>query len=151
MTPTDRTEWLLTTAAALLAVGAVLMGQGSGLAWFAALPCLAFGAACIAWHRSPDESMAGVVLLAAGFVRLMMGPIGVGALLLVPVVGLRADPEARHLVAAAAGVHLAVFAAHQLAVAIGEPFPALTTVSPGEALGGLALFLPFTLLGHEPA
>ncbi len=142
-----RIDVLLGGSAALLAVGALVQGAGSGLSTFAVLPCGLFGAALVAWRRSPDSSMAALVLIAAGFVRILLGPIGLGALLLVPVVARRADPEhARHLVGAAVGVHLAVFAANQLASVLGEPFPTLATFSPGEAIAGLALFVPFALL-----
>jgi len=142
-----RTDALLAASAALLALGAVMQGSGSALATFAVLPCAGFGAALVAWRRSSDSSMAALVLLAAGFLRILLGPIGLGALLLVPVVARRADPEhARHLTGAAVGVHLAVFAAHQLASVLGEPFPTLAPFAPGEALAGLALFVPFAVL-----
>jgi hypothetical protein len=145
--PPARTDALLAASALGLAASALVLGAGSGLAVFAVLPCLLFGAALVAFRRSPDPSMATFVLIAAGFVRILLGPVGLGALLLVPVVARRADPEhAKHLIGAAVGVHLAVFAANQLAVVLGEPFPTLATLSPGEALAGIALFVPFTLL-----
>lgn len=146
----DPTERLLVAAALLLAAGAVVAGGGGGLGWFAVLPCMAWGGALVAWHRSPDESMAAVALVTAGFLRLMLGTVGLGALLLVPVLARDLEPEqARPLAGAALGVHLAVFASHQLAQALGEPFPALATVGPGEVVAGAALFVPFFLLARR--
>ncbi len=143
----ERTDALLGASAVTLAASALVLGGGSGLSLFAVIPCLLFGVALVAWRRGPDASMATFVLLAAGFVRILLGPIGLAALLLVPVVALRADRDhAKHLIGAAVGMHLAVFAANQLAAVLGEPFPALATLSPGEALAGVALFAPFALL-----
>jgi len=140
-------EGLLGVAGLGLGLGALWMGAGSGLAWFAVLPCGLFAGALVAWRRSPDESLAAAVLVAAGFVRILLGAVGLGALLLVPVLAAQVDREHhRPLVLAAAGVHLAVFAAHQLAHVLGEPFPALARMTPGEAVAGLALFLPVALL-----
>jgi len=148
--PSSRAEWALVLASIGLAVGALWMGEGRALAWFAALPSLAFGAALLAWHRQPDASTAALVLVVAGFLRLILGPVGLGALWLVPAVADRADREqSTHLVVAAAGMHLAVLAAHGLAGALGEPFPALATMSAGEAVAGLALFLPFVVVGQS--
>lgn len=147
MTQPDRSEALLLLFVGGLAAGAFAMGGGSGLAVFTALPCALFGGALVAWRRDPSPSMAALVLLSGGFVRILLGPIGMAALLMVPLVATGPREQRRPLVAAAVGVHLAVFAANQLAVALGEPFPTLATFSPGEAIAGLALFVPFALLG----
>jgi len=148
----ERTDALLVASSVALAIGAVVLGSGSTLSLFAVVPCGLFGAATVAWRRDPTASMAALVLLSAGFVRILLGPVGLAALLLVPLVARRADAEhAKHLVGAAVGIHLAVFASNQLAARLEEPFPTLATLTPGEAIAGLALFVPFTLLvGVEP-
>jgi hypothetical protein len=148
MTRPDRS---LAVFAAIGVVGVVVMGGRSGMTAVALVTVALFAAALHAWRRSPDASNAGWALMAAGFVRLVLGPIGVGALLMVPVLAARVAPdEGRPLVGAAIGVHLAVFAAHQLALALGEPFPSLAACSPGEALVGVALFGPFLLARRDP-
>jgi len=147
----DGADVALLAAAGGVALGALWMGQGSGLAWFATIPCGLYGAALVGWRRRRDEASAGLVLVAAGFLRLILGPVGLGALYVVPVVALRGtDEPAPHLAYAAMGVHLGVFAAHGLAEALGEPFPALATMSAGEAVVGLASFVPLLLVSPPP-
>lgn len=151
LTP-SRIDALLFASALGLGSGALAVGQGSILSLFALVPCGLFGAAMVAWRRDPSSSMAALVLISAGFVRILLGPSGLGALLLVPLVARRADPEhAKHLIGAAVGIHVGVFLAQQLATALGEGFPTLAPLQPGQVLAGLALFVPFTLLSPVAA
>ena len=135
----------------LVAAGAgVMAGEQPGLAGFTAMVALGWGVSLVAFLRDPSVGLAAAVLVAAGFLRLLLGPVGLGALLAVPLVAVRVDAEHTvHLVGAALGIHLAVFASKFTASLGGEAFPTLHDMTGGEALVGAGWFVPILMLARS--